>query len=63
MARPVAWMGGTLTCALIPTKVPAEQATFEADVLDNRVTALSFGTLIVVGDALYRSQGSQIICQ
>lgn len=50
-------------CVLIPTKVPAKQATFEADILDNRITALSFGTLIVVGGTLYRSQGSQIICQ
>lgn len=48
-----------------PHQGACRQATFEADVLDNRVTALSFGTdtLIVVGDALYRSQGSQIICQ
>lgn len=41
-ALSVAWMGGTDVCS-IPTKVPAEQATFEADVLDNRVTALSLG--------------------
>ena len=61
---PVARTGGTLMCVLIPTKVPAKQATFEADILDDRITALSFlGTLIVVGDTLYRSQGSQIICQ
>ena len=51
-------------CVLIPTKVPAKQATFEAGILDDRITAPSFfGTLIVVGDTLYRSQGSQIICR
>ena len=42
----------------------AKQATFEAGILDDRITAPSFfGTLIVVGDTLYRSQGSQIICR
>lgn len=61
---PVAWVGGTLMCVLIPTKVPAKQATFEAGILDDRTTAPSFfGTLIVVGDTLYSSQDPQIICQ